>query len=166
MTTPTATGTPSPTTIRTAITAEPLDLAAEIAAIGAGRGDVGAVVTFTGICRDEDGRLEALELEHYPGMAEAEVARIAGIAAARWDVVSLTVLHRYGIVRPGEAIVLVVATSVHRHAAFEAAEFIMDFLKTHAPFWKKQHASDGTPLGWAVAKASDEDAEKRWDSSD
>ncbi|MCX5511954.1 molybdopterin synthase catalytic subunit [Kaistia algarum] len=149
-------------TIRTAITAEPLDIAGEIEAIHRGRTDIGAVVSFTGLCRDEAGRLDALELEHYPGMAEREVGRIARQAAERWDVTALTVIHRHGKIRPGETIVLVVAASVHRHAAFEAAEFIMDFLKTHAPFWKKEHASDGTPLGWVAAKIADDDAEARW----
>jgi molybdopterin synthase catalytic subunit len=149
-------------TIRTAITAEPLDIASEIEAIHRGRTDIGAVVSFTGLCRDEAGRLDALELEHYPGMAEREIGRIARQAAERWDVNALTVIHRHGKIRPGETIVLVVAASVHRHAAFEAAEFVMDFLKTHAPFWKKEHASDGTPLGWVAAKIADDDAEARW----
>lgn len=149
-------------TIRTRITEGPLDLAAEIEAVQAGRTDIGAVVSFTGICRDEAGRLDALELEHYPGMAEKEIARIADLAAERWDIAALTIVHRHGRVRPGEIIVVVIAASIHRHAAFEAAEFVMDFLKTHAPFWKKEHASDGTPLGWVAAKSSDDQAESRW----
>lgn len=149
-------------TIRTRITEGPLDLAAEIEAVQAGRTDIGAVVSFTGICRDEAGRLDALELEHYPGMAEKEIARIADLATERWDIAALTIVHRHGRVRPGEIIVLVIAASIHRHAAFEAAEFVMDFLKTHAPFWKKEHASDGTPLGWVAAKSSDDQAESRW----
>jgi len=148
--------------IRTAVTDKPLDLAGEFAGIANGRKDIGAVVTFTGLCRDEDGRLDALELEHYPGMAEAEITRIATLAAERWEVEALTVLHRYGKVAPGEPIVLVVAASIRRHAAFEAAEFVMDFLKTHAPFWKKEHARDGSPTGWVSARASDDDAEARW----
>lgn len=149
-------------TIRTRITEGPLDLAAEIEAVQAGRTDIGAVVSFTGICRDEAGRLDAVELEHYPGMAEKEIARIADLAAERWDIAALTIVHRHGRVRPGEIIVVVIAASIHRHAAFEAAEFVMDFLKTHAPFWKKEHASDGTPLGWVAAKSSDDQAESRW----
>jgi len=148
--------------IRTAVTDAPLDLAGEFAGVSNGRADVGAVVTFTGLCRDEDGRLEALELEHYPGMAEAEITRIATLAAERWEVEALTVLHRYGKVKPGEAIVLVVAASSHRHAAFEAAEFVMDFLKTHAPFWKKEHALDGSTAGWVEARITDDEAEARW----
>ncbi|MBB3930902.1 molybdopterin synthase catalytic subunit [Kaistia hirudinis] len=149
-------------TLRTLITADPIDTAGEIAAIQAGRSDIGAVVSFTGLCRDEDGRLDALELEHYPGMAEKEIGRIAAQAAERWEVSALTVIHRHGRIRPGETIVVVVAASTHRHAAFEAAEFVMDFLKTHAPFWKKEHARDGTPTGWVAAKASDDDAKARW----
>lgn len=148
--------------IRTAVVSEPIDLAGEIAGLSSGRADIGAIVTFTGLCRDEDGRLDALELEHYPGMAEAEVARIAEQAAGRWDVAALTVVHRFGKVKPGETIVLVIAASKHRHASFEAAEFIMDFLKTHAPFWKKEHASNGEPLGWVSAKDTDDEAEERW----
>src|SRR4051794_10699998 len=129
--------------IRVAIVSEPLDITAEIEHVTAGRGDIGAVVTFTGLCRDEDGRLEALELEHYPGMAETEVRRIAEQAASRWEISDVPVLHRHGKVRPGETIVLVVTASKHRHAAFESAAFIMDFLKTHAPFWKKEHTAAG-----------------------
>lgn len=152
--------------IRTAVTDKPLDLAAEFAALSVARPDIGAVVTFTGLCRDEDGRLDALELEHYPGMAEAEIARIANLAAERWEVVSLTVIHRYGRVVPGETIVFVAAASTHRHAAFEAAEFVMDFLKTHAPFWKKEHARDGSATGWVAARASDDEAGARWNETE
>ncbi|MDQ0435778.1 molybdopterin synthase catalytic subunit [Kaistia dalseonensis] len=144
-----------------AVVAEPIDLAAATAELAAGRTDIGAVVTFTGLCRDEGGTLEALELEHYPGMAEAEITRIAESAAARFDVDTIAVRHRYGKVRPGEVIVLVATASKHRQAAFEAASFIMDFLKTHAPFWKKEHKATG-PSGWVAAKSSDDDAEARW----
>lgn len=151
--------------IRTGVSGEPLDMADLLAAFHQGRTDIGAVVTFTGICRDEDGRLDALELEHYPGMAEAELARIAHLAADRWPVTDLTVLHRHGRVTPGEPIVLVIAASTHRHAAFEAAAFVMDFLKTHAPFWKKEHARDGTATGWVAARDTDDEAEARWGES-
>lgn len=137
-------------------------VADEIARLTGGRGDVGAVVTFTGLCRDEDGRLEALELEHYPGMAEAEIARIAGQAAERWPVTGITAIHRYGKIMPGENIVLVVTASSHRQAAFEAADFLMDYLKSRAPFWKKEHLKAGGDGGWVEAKASDEDAAARW----
>jgi molybdopterin synthase catalytic subunit len=138
------------------------DTAAEIAALTAERPDIGAVVTFLGLCRDEKGRLSALELEHYPGMAEAEIARIAAEAVERWSLDGLTVIHRYGKLRPGENIVLVVCASSHRQAAFEAAGFLMDYLKSRAPFWKKEHRSDGSEGGWVDAKESDEQAAARW----
>ena len=126
---------------------------------------MGQLPTTPGLCRDEDGRLEALELEHYPGMAEAEVTRIAEQAAGRWDISDVTILHRHGKVKPGEVIVLVVTASKHRHAAFESAAFIMDFLKTHAPFWKKEHTAAGA-VNWVSAKRSDDDAEERWKTAD
>lgn len=139
------------------------DVAEEIRAMTAERSDIGAVVTFSGLCRDEAGRLAALELEHYPGMAEAEIGRIAREAASRWPVTALTVVHRHGMIRPGENIVLVVAASGHRQAAFEAASFLMDFLKTRAPFWKKEHpvANDGD-ANWVEAKVKDDEAAERW----
>ena len=117
------------------IQAEPFDAAAETAALTDGRADIGAVVTFIGLCRDEGGRLSALELEHYPGMAEAEIGRIAAQAETRWPLHGLTVIHRFGKIRPAEEIVLVLTASAHRQAAFEAAAFLMDYLKTHAPVW-------------------------------
>ena len=138
------------------------DIAAEIARLTAGRADIGAVVTFSGLCRDEAGALSALELEHYPGMAEAEMARIAAEAAARWPLQGLTAIHRFGRIRPGENIVLVVAASVHRQAAFEAASFLMDFLKSRAPFWKKEHRADGTQGEWVEARDADDEAAARW----
>jgi len=144
------------------IQAEPFDTAAETAALAAGRGDIGATVAFTGFCRDEGGRLSALEIEHYPGMAEAEIARIAGEAEARWPLLGLTVIHRFGLIRPGEPIVLVLAASAHRRAGFEAAEFMMDYLKTRAPFWKREHLNDGTAGAWVEAKGTDDEATERW----
>ena len=138
------------------------DIAAETAALTAGRSDIGAVVSFCGLCRDEDGRLAALELEHYPGMAEAEIGRIAAQAGDRWPLAGLVVVHRYGVIAAGEAIVLVAAASTHRQAAFEAASFMMDFLKTRAPFWKREHLADGTLGGWVEAAAADDEAEARW----
>lgn len=138
------------------------DVAAEIAALTRGRADTGAVVTFTGLCRDEAGALAALELEHYPGMAEAEIARIASQAIERWPLTGLTAIHRYGRMAPGDNIVLVVAASSHRHAAFEAASFLMDFLKTRAPFWKKEHRADGSSGDWVEAKDADDAAADRW----
>lgn len=127
-----------------------------------GRRDVGAVVTFTGLCRDEDGSLAALELEHYPGMAEEEMSRVAREALSRWPLVGLTVIHRHGVIRPGERIVLVVAAARHRGEAFAAAEFMMDYLKTRAPFWKKERRTDGAEGGWVAAKSEDDAAAARW----
>lgn len=147
-----------PVTVR--VQTEDFDIAAEAAALARLSRDVGAVVTFTGLCRDEDGQLAALELEHYPGMAEAEIGRIAAEAASRWPLHGVTVVHRYGKILPGENIVLVVTASAHRQAAFDAASFLMDFLKTKAPFWKKEHgAGEG---GWVAARDSDDTAADRW----
>ncbi|RVD55854.1 molybdenum cofactor biosynthesis protein MoaE [Mesorhizobium sp. M2D.F.Ca.ET.185.01.1.1] len=141
---------------------EDFDVAAEIASLTQGRTDIGAVVTFSGLCRDEQGALSALELEHYPGMAEAEIGRIAREAVERWPLQGLTVIHRHGKIRPGENIVLVVAASSHRQAAFEAANFLMDYLKSRAPFWKKEHLADGSEGGWVEAKEADDHAADRW----
>ncbi|GJD42739.1 hypothetical protein AFCDBAGC_0578 [Methylobacterium cerastii] len=146
-----------------AIQAAPFDVAAEIAALnGRLAGRAGAVVTFTGLCRDEGGRLEALELEHYPGMAEAEIGRVAAAAEARWPLQAVRVIHRYGLVAPGDGIVLVITASSHRVAAFEAASFLMDYLKTRAPFWKREHLIDGTKGGWVEAAEADDAAAARW----
>lgn len=142
---------------------EDFNLDAEMSALTAQRRDIGAVVSFTGLCRDEGGRLSALELEHYPGMAEAEIGRVAEQAAARWPLMGLIAIHRYGLVKPGEQIVLVIATSAHRQAAFEAADFMMDYLKTRAPFWKREHLIDGTTGGWVEAKDADDEAARRWE---
>ena len=139
---------------------EDFDVAAESARLGKDRPEVGAVVTFTGLCRDEGGTLAALELEHYPGMAEAEIGRIARQAIERWPLCGITVIHRFGKVAPGENIVLVVTASAHREAAFNAANFLMDFLKTRAPFWKKEDTGDGEQ--WVEARASDDVAADRW----
>lgn len=141
---------------------EDFDVAAEIAGLTEGRTDIGAVVTFSGLCRDEQGALSALELEHYPGMAEAEIGRIAAEAVERWPLQGLTVIHRHGKIAPGENIVLVVAASSHRQAAFEAANFLMDYLKSRAPFWKKEHLADGSEGGWVEAKEADDHAADRW----
>ena len=125
------------TTIR--LQREAFDVAAEVALLTRGRTDIGAVVTFTGLCRaDENGEpIAALTLEHYPDMAEAEIARHVEEARARWPLMGVTVIHRYGRIAPGEVIVLVVTASSHREAAFAAASFLMDYLKTRAPFWKQ-----------------------------
>jgi len=126
------------------------------------RSGVGALVTFTGVCRDEDGRLAALGREHYPGMAEAEILRIAREAAARWPLIGITVVHRYGRIPVGDDIVLVATASSHREAAFAAANFVMDYLKTSAPFWKKEHAASGESGGWVAATEDDDEAAERW----
>ena len=144
------------------IQAEDFDTAAEIRAISAGRTDIGAVVSFSGLCRDEQGKLAGLELEHYPGMAEAEIRRIAEQAVSRWPLTGLTAIHRFGKIAPGENFVLVVTASAHRQAAFEAAEFLMDFLKTRAPFWKKEHLTSDDTGGWVEASANDDKATERW----
>jgi molybdopterin synthase catalytic subunit len=141
---------------------EDFDTGAEIAAVSDGSTDTGAVVSFSGLCRDDGGRLAALELEHYSGMAEAEIGRIAGEAASRWPVSAITVIHRFGRIAPGENIVLVVTASSHRQAAFEAASFLMDFLKSSAPFWKKEIFRDGSEGGWVEAKEADAEALARW----
>ena len=141
---------------------EPFDAAAEAALLTKGRTDIGAVVTFTGICRgDENGEpIAALTLEHYAGMAEAEIARHVAEAERRWPLLGVTVIHRHGRIQPGENIVLVVTASSHRQAAFEAAEFLMDYLKTRAPFWKQvERAGEAR---WVEAKGSDDAAVDRW----
>ena len=141
---------------------EAFDLAAETARLTRGRTDVGAVVTFTGICRgDEKGEsIAALTLEHYPDMAEAEIARHVAEARARWPLLGVTVIHRTGRIVPGEDIMMVATTSSHREAAFAAAEFLMDYLKTHAPFWKQVEKASGAI--WVEAKATDDAAAERW----
>ena len=144
------------------VQAEDFDLVAETARLADGRRDVGAIVTFTGLCRDEGGSLATLELEHYPGMAEAEITRICRIAIERWPVTGLTAIHRFGRIPPGGNIVLVLAASAHRQAAFDAANFVMDYLKTSAPFWKKEHFVDGSEGGWVSAKDADDAAFVRW----
>ena len=149
-------------TVTIRIQAEDFDATAETAALTKDRADIGAVVAFTGLCRNEGGRLAALELEHYPGMAEAEVARVVEDARRRWPLSGVTVIHRHGKIAPGQNIVLVLTASAHRQAAFEAASFVMDFLKTRAPFWKREHLKDGSMGQWVVAKSVDDDAAARW----
>jgi len=136
----------------------PFDLNAEVAALAAG-GAAGAVVNFTGHVRAEDS-LASLTLEHYPGMTEAEIARMAAEAAARWPLTGITVIHRVGTLKPGDAIVLVAAAAAHRAPAFAACEFLMDYLKSHAPFWKQETRNVETR--WIEARASDDAAASRW----
>jgi molybdopterin synthase catalytic subunit len=141
------------------------DIAHEIAALAKGRTDIGAVVSFSGICRgDENGEpIAALTLEHYPGMAEAEIKRHADEAMSRWPLSGLTVVHRVGRIAPGENIVLVLTASQHRQAAFHAAEFLMDYLKSNAPFWKRRESAKGS--SWIEARDHDDAATARWTKS-
>ncbi len=149
------------------------DIAREIAGLTHGRTDIGAVVSFSGICRGSEGGddIAALTLEHYPGMAEAEIMRHAEEAMSRWPLNGLTVIHRFGRITPGENIVLVLTASQHRQAAFEAAEFLMDYLKTSAPFWKREEGAPGNVAGhvegtgWVEARAHDDAAAARWTKS-
>jgi molybdopterin synthase catalytic subunit len=146
------------------VQAEDFDCAAEIRALTAGRDDIGAVVSFTGLVRRGDA-IRAMTLEHYPGMTEKELERIEAEAAARWPLSASTIIHRYGRLLPGDNIVLVVTASPHRQAAFEAAEFLMDYLKTSAPFWKKEEPQEGQG-DWVNAKSADDNAALRWLESD
>ena len=141
------------------------DIAQEMAALTKGRTDIGAVVSFSGICRGSEGdeAIAALTLEHYPGMAEAEISRHAESAMARWPLTGLTVIHRVGRIIPGENIVLVLTASEHRQAAFAAAEFLMDYLKANAPFWKREEKPAGT--SWVEARHHDDAAAARWTKS-
>jgi len=141
---------------------EDFDASREALALTRSRADVGAVVTFVGLCRDEGGKLAALEIEHYPGMAEAEIARVVEDARARWPLLGVRAIHRFGEIKPGEQIVMVATASAHRGAAFAAAEFLMDYLKTRAPFWKRARRADGSVEGWVEAKDADESAAARW----
>src|ERR1700676_5260024 len=148
------------TTIR--LQREAFDVGAEAALLTRSRTDIGAVVTFTGLCRaDENGEpIAALTLEHYPDMAEAEIARHVEEARARWPLLGVSVIHRYGRIAPGEVIVAVVTASSHREAAFAAASFLMDYLKTRAPFWKQVEKVSGK--NWVDAKDTDDAAAARW----
>src|SRR6188508_150202 len=137
---------------------EDFDIGAEIARLTQGRADIGAVATFTGICRDDG--IKAMTLEHYPGMAEDEIARHVEQARSRWPLLGVTVIHRHGRIEPGEDIVLVVTASTHREAAFAAAEFLMDYLKTRAPFWKQVERAGGRT--WVEARGVDDEAAARW----
>ncbi|HWY84660.1 MAG TPA: molybdenum cofactor biosynthesis protein MoaE [Roseiarcus sp.] len=150
---------------RVRVQREDFDPGAEAEALARGRTDVGAVVSFIGYCRDEGGSLAALELEHYPGMAEEEVARATSEAEARWPLLGATVIHRYGRIAPGEQIVLVAVAAAHRGAAFAAAEMLMDYLKTRAPFWKRAVRSDGAVEGWIAAKQEDDRSAERWSAA-
>nr|WP_141680583.1 molybdenum cofactor biosynthesis protein MoaE [Agrobacterium rubi] len=144
------------------VQAQDFDAATETRLLTSTDKTIGAVVTFTGLCRDDGGALSALELEHYPGMAEAEMLRIAKLAIERFQLLGLTAIHRYGKIATGDTIVLVIAASRHRQAAFDGANFVMDYLKTAAPFWKKEHGKDGTAGEWISAKDADDAAGDKW----
>lgn len=148
--------------MRVRLQAEPFDAAAEAAALTRGRSDIGAVVTFTGICRDNEAGtpVSAMTLEHYPGMAEEEIGRHVAEAERRWPLLGVRVIHRYGRLVPGDPIVLVVTAAAHRQAAFAAAEYLMDYLKTRAPFWKREERPEGAR--WVEAKEADTAAAERW----
>jgi molybdopterin synthase catalytic subunit len=141
---------------------ESFDAAVEAARLTQGRTNIGALVSFTGLCRDEGGALAALEIEHYPGMAEAEIQRAAREAASRWPLEAVLAVHRYGLIRPGEPIVLVITASQHRGEAFAAASYLMDYLKTEAPFWKKRHLAGKGAGDWVEAKPQDHAAAQKW----
>ena len=145
---------------------EDFDIGVEVSRLVAGRTDIGAVVTFTGVVRDENGggAIAGMTLEHYPGMTEKELARVEAEACARWPLQASLIVHRVGTLRPADNIVLVVIASAHRQAAFAAAEFLMDYLKTRAPFWKKELGADGTER-WVEARMSDDAAAERWELS-
>ncbi|WP_126975434.1 molybdenum cofactor biosynthesis protein MoaE [Frigidibacter oleivorans] len=142
------------------VQAEAFDHGAEVAAFGQGGRDTGAVVTFLGIVRDDSGRMTAMEIEHYPGMTERALQAIEAEARARWDLTDCLILHRHGRLAPGEPIMMVATGSRHRAAAFAAAEFLMDYLKSRAPFWKKEIGDDGA--AWVAARDEDEAALSRW----
>ena len=139
---------------------EDFDIGVEIARLKAGRTDIGAIVTFTGTVRDQDGAVAAMTLEHYPGMTETELSSVETEACARFALQASLIVHRYGTLKPGDNIVLVATASEHREAAFEAARFLMDYLKTRAPFWKREDGPSGPR--WVEAEARDETATTRW----
>lgn len=143
------------------VQSEPFDAGAQLNAFTAAQTDMGAIVSFNGIVRNsDDGSLQHMTIEHYPGMTEKALEKIAEQAMARWDLGDALVIHRFGDLAPGETIMMVAAAARHRSAAFEAADFLMDYLKSRAPFWKKEHYRTGAD--WVAAKQSDEDALQRW----
>jgi molybdopterin synthase catalytic subunit len=150
--------------IRVCVQAEDFDTGVEVSRLASGGDSVGAVVSFVGVVRGESGgeKLLALQLEHYPGMTERELSRIAYEATARWQLSAVTIIHRVGVLRPQDQIVLVVTASAHRQAAFDGCAFVMDYLKTQAPFWKKETRASGEY--WIEARSSDDEAAARWDA--
>ena len=146
--------------MRLSVQTEPFDLGAEANAFAAACPTAGAIVTFTGIVRDNGGALAAMQIEHYPGMTERAISAIMDQAAARWTLTDALVIHRHGTLAAGDPIMMVATAAPHRSDAFLAAEFLMDFLKSRAPFWKKEISAAGAD--WVAAKQTDEDALKRW----
>lgn len=144
------------------IQAEAFDAGAELTALTAGRADIGASVTFVGQVRElsSGAELHTMTLEHYPAMAQSELERIEGEARSRFPVQDISIIHRFGDLHPGDPIVLVIATSASRQPSFDAANYIMDYLKTNAPFWKKEHGSTGSQ--WVDAKDADDEATGKW----
>lgn len=147
--------------MRIVVQDQPFDLGAEVNAFASGRTDLGAIVTFSGVVRDDPERpLHRMMIEHYPGMTEKALEKIAAEAQARWSLGDVLVIHRYGDLRPGEQIMMVATAAKHRKDAFEAAEYLMDYLKSRAPFWKKEQSAVGE--SWVAARDADEDALTRW----
>lgn len=142
------------------VQADAFDARAELNGFAQGRQDIGAVVSFTGVVRDTKGDLQEMLIEHYPGMTESAISTIAAEAVRRWDLADVLVIHRYGSLKPGTPIMMVATASAHRGAAFEAADFLMDYLKSRAPFWKKEITTSGAT--WVAVKDADEDALNRW----
>jgi len=142
------------------IQSDPFDTGAELAAFCAIGPQIGALVTFTGLVRDTSGSLQYMEIEHYPAMTQPAIERIEAEAVTRWNLGASLVIHRFGRLAPGEQIMMVATAAAHRAAAFEAAEFLMDYLKSRAPFWKKE--ATGAGAAWVAAKDADEDALNRW----
>ena len=147
--------------MKVSVQSEDFDLASELAGFGQAA-NTGATVTFTGLVRDDTGQLDYMEIEHYPGMCETAIAKITEDAATRWALTDCLVIHRYGKLHVGAQIMMVATTARHRVEAFEAAEYLMDYLKSRAPFWKKEVSKDGTKAEWVAAKDTDEDALDRW----
>ena len=142
------------------VQSEPFDAGAELSRFAQDRHDIGAVVSFTGVVRDTQGDLKEMLIEHYPGMTESAITKIAQEAKQRWGLADVLVIHRFGPLQPGAPIMMVATASAHRAAAFEAADFLMDYLKSRAPFWKKEVTAEGAT--WVAAKDADEDALDRW----
>lgn len=146
--------------MRLSVQRAPFDFGAEASAFLAGAAPAGAVVTFTGVVRDNGGTLSAMEIEHYPGMTERAIQAIMDQAVTRWALTDVLVIHRHGRLLPGDSIMMVAVAALHRAGAFAAAEFLMDYLKSRAPFWKKEISADGAQ--WVAATDADEAALKRW----